>query len=154
MESRDDLRKIFQTSIKINGAILVTLIIYAVIVEIIKSQYTPFRGFVDSIDMTLLRYVFYGLALFQIIIIKFIRGILLPKEASEDLKSIFIKLNKTSIITATLCEVPTIFGLALFLLGGYSRDFYLLLILSFFLSFLYFPRYRNWEEWIKANAKI
>lgn len=154
MESRDDLKKIFQTAVILNGAIFATLFIYAVIVEIIKSQYAPFKGFLSSVDINLLRYIFYGLAIFLILVINYLRGILLPKEKSEELKSIFTKLYKTSIFTALLCEAPAIFGLVLFLLGGYSRDFYMLLILSSFFVFLYFPRYRNWQEWVKTHTKV
>jgi hypothetical protein len=154
MEPMGDLKKAYQSSLIINIGIVAGLVIYAVIVEIIKSKFAPFEGFVDFEQMALLRYIFYGLAVLQIFIIRFLRGALLRASPSDNSKTLVIKLSRASFATAALCELPAVFGLVLFFLGGHSRDFYLLLALSFVLVFLYFPRYRNWEEWIKTCNEI
>jgi hypothetical protein len=57
-----------------------------------------------------------------------------------------------SMISAALCEVPVILGWVLFFLSGNVRDFYILLFISLVLFVLYFPRFSNWEEWIKAKT--
>ncbi|MCK7583580.1 MAG: hypothetical protein MZV65_54010 [Chromatiales bacterium] len=49
-----------------------------------------------------------------------------------------------------LGEVPAIVGLALFLVSGQALDFYKLLFVSLFLTFLNFPRAGAWEEWLKG----
>jgi uncharacterized membrane protein YbhN (UPF0104 family) len=43
-------------------------------------------------------------------------------------------------------------GLVLFFLSGRAQDFYVLLIVSVILFVMYFPRYVNWEEWIKSRT--
>ena len=153
MEPMEDLKKAYQTSLIINSGIIAGLVIYAVVVELLKSRYDPFEGFVDFAQIAFLRYLFYGLAIMQIFIIRVLRGALLRVSQSDDSKTLIVKLSRTSIATAALCELPAVFGIVLFLLGGHSRDFYLLLGLSFVLVFLYFPRYRNWEEWIKTSQQ-
>ena len=153
MEPMEDLKKAYQTALIINIGIIFGLVIYAVLVEILKSKFAPFEGFVDFKQITILRYVFYGLGILQIFIIRVLRGALLRASASDDSKTLIIKLSRASIATAVLCELPAVFGIVLFLMGGHSRDFYLMLGLSFILVFLYFPRYRNWEEWIKTMKK-
>lgn len=151
MEPMDDLKKAYQTSLIINIGVIFGLAIYAGIIEFLKSRDDPFEGFVDFQQIATLRYIFYGLAVLQIFVIRVLRGTVLRASASDDSKSLIIKLSRASIATAILCELPAVFGIVLFLMGGQSRDFYLMLGLSCILVFLYFPRYRNWEEWIKTR---
>jgi hypothetical protein len=63
-----------------------------------------------------------------------------------------IKDMKKAHQTTTIIN-SAIMGLILFLLSGLRRDFYLLLVLSFIFVFLFFPRYSNWEEWVRSNFK-
>ena len=153
MNPADDLKKAYQTSLMINIGVIGALIIYAVIVEILKSKLAPFGGFVNFGQIAILRYIFYGIAILQIFVIRILRGTFLRASASDDPKTFIIKLSRASIATAVLCELPAVLGIVLFLMRGHSRDFYLMLGLSFFLVFLYFPRYGNWEEWIKTMTK-
>ena len=151
MEPMDDLKKAYQTSLIINIGIIFGLVIYAVIIELMKSRYDSFEGFVDFEKITILRYVFYGLAILQIFFIRVLRGVFLRASASDDSKTLIIKLSRASIATAVFCELPAVFGLVLFFVGGHTRDFYLMVGVSFILVFLYFPRFRNWEEWVKTR---
>jgi hypothetical protein len=144
------LKKAYRTSTLISSAIIGSLFIYLVVEEIIKAQYVPFEGFVSGFNSTPLRYALYVLAVAQLAVIIKIRGILLKKDAFENIERVTIKLTRTSIITSALCEVPALYGLILFLLSGLSRDFYILLIWSGFLFFLYFPRYSDWEKWARS----
>lgn len=148
-----DLRKAFQIASLINIAIVGSLVIYAVIVEIIRRQFEHFISFVDSSEFAKLRYVLYGVAIFNVFIIRIFRGMLLKKSPSDDSKALRIKLLRNSILTAALCEVPAIFGLVLFFIAGSVRDFYYLSFVSLILVFLYFPRYRNWEGWVGDQPK-
>lgn len=146
----EDLKKPYRTTALISSAIIASLFIYIVVTVIIKAQYVSFEGFASSFNLTPLRYGLYVLALIQLMIIIKIRGILFKKTSFENIEEVIIKLSRTSIITSALCEVPALFGLILFLLGGSSRDFYILVIWSGFLFLLYFPRYSNWEKWAKS----
>jgi len=154
MKQFNDFKKAHRISFIISVAIIVSLFIYAVCVEFIKAKFKPYMGFAHLHDMSTLRYIFYGLGIIQIIIIRILRGFLLKKSSSDNLITLTSKLYKTSLLTSALCEGPAIYGLALFFLGGLSRDFYFLLFVSLFLMFMYFPRYNNWEEWLKKNKPI
>lgn len=143
----DNLKRAYRTSVIIHNAVIASLFIYIILAEMIRRQFEPFEGFVNGFDFPLLRYALYVLALVQLVVIIKIRGILLKKGSIDDMEDVISKLSRTSIVTSALCEVPAIYGLILFLLGGSSRDFYILLIWSGVLFFLCFPRYSNWEKW-------
>jgi hypothetical protein len=55
-------------------------------------------------------------------------------------------------VTYALCESIAIYGLILFLIGGRRFDFYSLVILSLIFFAVTFPRYAQWEEWLKKEA--
>jgi len=153
MEITHDSRKAFKISAIVSAAMMASLLVYLIFVEFIKAKYDPFLGLVRIQDRLLLRYLFYALSVAVILILRILRGILLkisPKDTALDLIQ---KLQKTSILTTALCEGPALFGLTLFFLGGFSRDFYLLSFVSLVLLFMYFPRYKNWQDWLKISQK-
>ena len=145
----NNLKKAHQIAFTLNVAIIGTLIIYAIVVEIIRRQLAPFTGFGGMSDITVFRYLFYGIVVINIFVIRALRNLMLRKSSSDDAQSIIRKLFRLALITAALCEVPALLGLLLFFLAGSIRDFYQLAGLSFILVFLHFPRYGNWEAWIK-----
>ncbi len=149
MDPFSDLKKSFRMTVFVSGAIIATLFIYAVIVEIIKSELKPFKGLILTSDIHILRYLFYGLAVLVVVLIR-ILGRTLLKGNRGDVPQIFIqKLSRAAIIISVLAEIPALLGFVLFLLTGASRDFYYLLFVSLFLEFMYFPRIKTWEEMIK-----
>lgn len=149
MDPFADLKKAFRMTVLVSGAIIATLFIYAVIVEIIKSELKPFKGLILTSDIHILRYLFYGLAVLVVVLIR-ILGRTLLKGNRGDVPQIFIqKLSRAAIIISVLAEIPALLGFVLFLLTGASRDFYYLLFISLFLEFMYFPRIKTWEEMIK-----
>ena len=149
----DSLKKAHQIAFTLNVAIVGTLIIYAIVIEIIRRKFAPFTGFGGMSDISVIRYLFYGIVVINIFVIRFLRNMILRKLSADDTQSIIRKLFRSAVITAALCEVPALLGLLLFLLAGSIRDFYQLAGLSFILVFLHFPRYGNWEAWIKNTDK-
>ncbi len=149
----NNLKKAHQIAFTLNVAIIGTLIVYAVVIEIIRKQFAPFKGFGGISDMAVIRYLFYGIVVINIFVIRALRNLLLRKSSSDEPQSIIRKLLRSAVITAALCEVPALLGLIFFLLTGSIRDFYQLAGLSFILVFLHFPRYGNWEAWIKNTDK-
>lgn len=149
----NNLKKAHQMAFAFNVTIIGSLIIYAIVVEIIRRQFAPFTGFGGMSDITVVRYLFYGIVVINIFVIRVLRNLILRKSSSGDAQSIIHKLRRSALITAALCEVPALLGLLLFLLAGSIRDFYQLAGLSFILVFLHFPRYGNWESWIKNTDK-
>ncbi|GAG97549.1 unnamed protein product, partial [marine sediment metagenome] len=66
----DDLKKVVKTAVVIASSMLAVLFIYLAAVEIIRAQMAPFSGLVEIKNTMLLRYVFYGVAVFQVILIR------------------------------------------------------------------------------------
>ncbi len=149
----NDLKRAYQVASLVHISILATLVIYVFVVEIIKARLEHFLSFVDPSAFTNLRYALYAVAVLDVVLIRFSRGMVLRKRASDDRNTLRSKLMRSAILTAALCEVPAIFGLVLFFVAGSVRDFYYLSLVSLILVFLYFPRYRNWEEWIMGQLK-
>jgi hypothetical protein len=152
MEYIRDLKKAFKTSVTLYVAFMISIAIYLVVFEVLKARIPDFQGMMEKIDLPWLRYAFYALGLVQIFLIRFIRETATKSIATVDAKVLIGHLQRMSMISAALCEVPVILGLVLFFISGSAQDFYILLILSFLLFVLYFPRYTNWEEWIKSKT--
>ena len=151
MERQEDIKKVFKNTVIICAGIMATLPFYFLVVELIKANQKPFLGYVDVFNTTTLRFFFYALAVIQVIIIRVLRGFLLRKPPSASAKTLIRRLYTTSILIFALCEVPVLFGLVLFLMSGFYKDFYVLLFVSSFLMFMFFPKYNSWADWIKGS---
>jgi len=144
-----ELKKTYKITVIIGASLIASLLIYALIVELIRSEFKPFPGFVTITEIQVLRYIFYGFAFFEVIAVNILRPVLLKERPTDDLNVFILKLNRAAIITYVFCEVPAILGLVLFLLSGLHTDFYIFLFLSLILEILYFPKFKNWEEPIR-----
>lgn len=151
MELFADLKKAFRMTVLISGAVIAALFIYAVIVEIIKSQLKPFQGIVQVADIRNLRYLFYGFAILIVVLIRILSRTLLKSNRGEVPQSFIQKISRAAIIISVLAEIPALFGFVLFLLTGASGDFFYLLFVSLFLEFLYFPRIKTWQDMMKKT---
>jgi hypothetical protein len=152
MEYNQDLKKAYKTSAILYVAFMMSLVIYLVVFLVLEAQVTELQGFLDEIDFPWLRYAFFALGLVQMFLIKFIRETATKSITSVDENILANHLQRMSMISATLCEVPVVLGWVLFFLSGSSSDFYVLLIISFVLFVVYFPRYTNWEEWVRSKT--
>ena len=132
-------------------AVVASLAIYVLVIHIFKAGVKDFGGMLENVEFSLLRYVFFAVGLAQIFLIRFVRETLTKSVNSIDLDVLMNHLQKMAIVTAALCEVPAILGLVLFFLSGNTRDFYVLCAISCGLFALFFPRYTNWEAWIKSK---
>jgi len=152
MEPDPDLKRVFRTTIIINGALVASLFLDAFIVELIKFQLKPFPGLlVSGLRHQTLRYLFFGAAVGAVVLVR-LAGRALPKMTpGEGLHHIIPRLSRTAVITSALGELPALLGFVLFLLTGFSRDFYVLLFVSLFLEFMYFPRLRAWQDLIRER---
>jgi hypothetical protein len=149
MEPFADLKKAFRSTTLASGAVIVTLFIYAVIVEVIKSELKPFTGFLLMADKQVLRYLSYGLAILVVVLTRILGRTWLKGNPGEAPQVFIQKLSRAAVLTAVLAEVPAVLGFVFFLLTGAARDFYYLLFVSLFLEFMYFPRTKTWVEMIK-----
>ncbi len=133
----------------IYGAMMGSVLLYAVAVEVVNFSLAPFSGFAARTMDPMVRYSLWGVALLQIILIALVRRSLLAKSAgpaSAPVASV-AKLITVAIVTAALAEIPAILGLVLFMVSGLRADFYGLLTLSLALLATWFPRLESWREW-------
>ncbi len=149
MEDLSGLRKAYRTSSLVGAAVIASLFLYAVVVEVGRAWLKPFLGFARVENALVLRYAFYAAAIVIVISSRILNSLILRKSRQADPKAIIRKLSLAAIVSMALGEGPAVMGLALFLLGGFSGDFYMLLIVSLLLEFMYFPRLRNWEDYLK-----
>jgi F0F1-type ATP synthase membrane subunit c/vacuolar-type H+-ATPase subunit K len=125
-------------------AMIAAVFVYAGVVELIKWQMAPFAGFarLDPGTASLLKYVFLAIAAAQYGVIKVVQKIVPAKSTAS--------LPQTAIITFALCESVAVLGLVLFLLNGQPMDFYIFMVISLGFFYLFFPKYEQWEEVVKA----
>lgn len=155
---QDDLRKGYRLAALIGALMIGSLLVYAVIAELIKESNAPFRGFAQMPDIALLRYALLAVAAVEFIVIPvltraMLSGTVPPPSASGQHLPEIKRLISSAIVTYALCESVAIYGLVLFLLNGDSSDLYLFIALSVLFFAVYFPKYSRWEEWFKARVK-
>jgi hypothetical protein len=152
MDSTQELKRAYNTSAILYIAFMLSLAIYLVVFAVFKTHILDFPGTMEKIDIPWLRYAFYALGFLQLFLIKFIRETATKSMTKVDIPSLARHLQRMSMISAALSEVPALLGWVLFFLSGKDQDFYALLIVSFFLFVVYFPRFANWEDWIRSKT--
>jgi F0F1-type ATP synthase membrane subunit c/vacuolar-type H+-ATPase subunit K len=150
----ESLKKAYQASAITCAGMITSLFLYAIVVEVIKAEHRPFAGFASFPEIQILRYIFYGLAVFQLWVMRILQRSLLKKAPTDDLQALTARLSTSAIVIYALCEAPAIYGMALFLLAGFYKDFYVLLACSLALLLFHFPRYSRWEEWIGEGSRL
>jgi F0F1-type ATP synthase membrane subunit c/vacuolar-type H+-ATPase subunit K len=127
-------------------AMIGSVFIYAVIVEIFKRYYAPFQGFAALPPKLaeMLTYILLFVALVFYFVIRFLKR----KVATQSPQF----LPQIAILTFALCEAVAVFGLMLFLLTGNSLDFYMFFAVSLLLFYLFFPKYDHWEKIVAAHS--
>ena len=127
-------------------AMIASVFVYAGVVELIKWQLAPFAGFakLDPHTVALLKYAFLALAAAQFGVIKAVQK-LLPTRSVDN-------LSQAAVITFALCEAVAVLGLVLFLLAGQTLDFYIFMVISLGFFTLFFPKYDQWEQRLRAGS--
>ena len=126
-------------------AMIASVFVYAGVVELIKWQLAPFAGFakLDPRTVGLFKYGFLAIAAAQFGIIKVLQKILPTRSADN--------LTQGAVITFALCEAVAVLGLGLFLLAGQTLDFYIFMMISLGFFYLFFPKYEQWEQRMRAG---
>ncbi len=151
MDRESDLKRGFRTTLIINGALVASLFIYAVMVELIKAQLRPFPGFASGSRPDSWRYFFYAAAIGAVVLVRFIGRAMFKASPEESVPHLIARLVRATVMTAALGELPAVLGFVLFLLTGFSRDFYILMFVSLFLEFMYFPRLKVWQDTVRER---
>jgi len=161
METNSDaeLKRGYRQATIIGMAMVFGVLIYALIVEIMRMN----PGFLGEPlylkDTDSIKYILLGLALIEFFLIRMIRGRVLSRKQDQTTKlqrgSFSTKVTKlliTSIITYAFCESIAVYGLVLFFVTKRPFDFYLFMGISLIYFAAYFPRYAQWEEWVREGG--
>jgi hypothetical protein len=154
MENIQDLKKPFRSALAVALAMLVSLVVYIVVALLLKASRPYHRPILRPETANLVRLGFYGLAILQVIIIRVIRGLFFQKSPGLSTASLGRRLMLVSIFTSVFSEVPALLGFILFLLAGLTRDLYVLVFVALVLMFMFFPRFRYWEEWAAEQQSL
>lgn len=154
MDTQPVLIDRYKKSLKFLYAYFADLILFIGVVEGLRFWMGPFEGFVKTSDIALFRYGFFALGLAQIFIIKKAANHPLKSEEVGEPKDAFSQLQASSIIVFALCDLVALLGLLLFLFFGLHRDFYVFSGLSIFYLFVYFPKYREWEQYLRSTGQL
>jgi hypothetical protein len=151
MDPREELRNHLRPAVLVAAALGLSMAVYFVLVEVLRRTRPPFLGFLGpGVDAQPFRYAAYGLAAVIVLVILVLRPRLFRRRDVDDLPAALRRIQSASLIMLVLGEVPSVAGLALFLVVGQVLDFYKLLFVSLFLTFLNFPRAGAWEEWSRS----
>ncbi len=149
MTANDKLEKAYQTNKIISYALAASILVYAVIVEILRFNGAALN-LLPSAVLEKLRFVFVFLSFALYFITNFVNQKLLVKTSADTQETLLQKLTLTNIVSLALSELPALFGLLLFLGSANPRDFYLLMIISVLLFYAFFPRYSFWSNWSRV----
>ncbi|MFQ6081821.1 MAG: hypothetical protein ACE5WD_00495 [Candidatus Aminicenantia bacterium] len=159
VKSMDELKRSYRLATIIGIAMIASLFVYVAVIEFIKKNSAPLNGFAPFPEVDILRYVLLGVAIACFFLIRFIKNRILSGKATIQKETIMYNLSApiqrlltASIITYAFCESVAIIGLVLFFIAGNSLDFYTFMVISLILFSIYFPRYNQWEEWIKKQG--
>ncbi len=151
----EELKNAYRRTAIIGIAMIATLATYILIVVLIQATRESFEG---PADASLLRNIFLFISLAMIFLIQIFRSrmFLIPSVAAGEEKpsekDLIQKLVSASVVKFALAESIAIFGLVLFFLTNSATDFYMFLAISLVSFTLFFPRYSQWEEWMKRRT--
>lgn len=134
------------------GAMIASILVYLIVVQLIRKvgQIPRGRDIFAAVDW--LRYPLYVLgAAACVAVFVFRRWLfrpdgLLRRAAGKGLPEVLSALSSSQVLVFAVAEVPVVFGLALYFVGGYLLDFYLMAGLSIVAFALAFPSSRDWED--------
>jgi len=139
------LRRAIRPAVVLAWSLLAGLLAYLALEEFIRARFRPFLGIVRLTDRLSVRYGFYLAAAAAIVAIRVLNAAGMRRKKPAESEALLRRLKKMAVLTLAAAEMPALLGLALFLIGGYNVDFYMLMFVSLVLLFMYFPRPRAWE---------
>lgn len=138
----------FRTQVKIALFSFAFVGLMVVAEQIIRHSFRPFYGWgkITFGQIPTFRYIFYAISVAVLILMRLLQSLVTRFSPEIDFYQALQRLTLGTIIPLSLAEIPAILGFIFFLLTGLSRDFYVLVIVSVILLFMYFPRKSFWQE--------
>ena len=144
LDLEDKLSRAHRTTVILAVAMIVSVFIYAGIVELLPRLAPGSAPAAEPGTVELLRKVFRGLAWFNFLALAWL-GSRVRRPVGEPVARL-AKLKTLTTVGLALAESIALYGLILFLLSRDSIDFYSLFLVSL-LSFIFvFPRHDRWRE--------
>ncbi len=149
---RHRLRAILAPLRVVYGAMVGSILVYWLVVQAIRKvgQIPRGRDVFAAVDW--LRYPLYVLGLVACVAVLVMRRRLFDPEGvirrarGKNLPELLSVLSSNQVLVFAMAEVPVILGLALYFVGGYLLDFYILAGLSAAAFALAFPSAVEWEQ--------
>jgi len=142
----DALAKACRIAQVIGIALLVSLGVYAFVVNQIQRIHAPFAGFSPGVPLDLLRWILAAVGLATLGLVRVVQRIILANTALPPER----RLHSAAVVSLALCESVAIYGFVLFLVAGRASDFYVFAALALVGFVLYFPRLETWTERARA----
>jgi len=149
---RRRLRTVLAPVRAVYGAMVGSVLLYWIVVQLIRKVGQLPRGrdvftAVDSMRYPL--YVLGAAACVAVVVMR--RRVLDPRRVigrarGQNLPEILAALTSGQVMVFALGEVPAILGLALYFVGGYLVDFYVLAALSLVSFAMAYPSAGEWEQ--------
>lgn len=152
---RHRLRAVLAPLRVVYGAMFGTILVYWIVVQVIRKvgQIPRGRDVFAAVDW--LRYPLYVLGLATCVAIVMMRRHLfdpngvIRRARGRNLPELLSVLSSNQVLVFAVGEIPVILGLALYFVGGYLVDFYVLAGISAVAFAFAFPSAREWEEVLK-----
>ena len=156
----NDLKKAYRATMLIGLWMIGSVFAFAIIVEFVKTIGHSIGATSPAPSAVILRYALFGVAAVIFFLIRAINNHFLagdvritrtgtPNRYSPDIQ----RLMTAAVITYAFCESIAVLALILYFLSGSPTDFYVFMLISLFFFSVYFPKYGQWEEWMKNRFK-
>lgn len=158
-ESRQRIGRALTGLRALYAGVLASLVLYWLVVQVIRKviRLPAGRGTFSEVDW--LRYPLYALGLVLVGLIVVLRSRLVTTDGlirragdGQGLGGVLGALSLAHVILLALAEVPVVLGVALYFVGGYLSDFYLLALLSLLPLVVCWPRRAEWEALVDEVA--
>jgi len=149
---RHRLRAVLAPLRVVYGAMVGSILVYWIVVQVIRKvgQIPRGRDVFAAVDW--LRYPLYVLGIAACAAVLVTRRRLFDPESvirrarGQNLPEVLSALSSNQVLVFAVGEVPVILGLALYFVGGYLLDFYILAGLSAVAFVLAYPSAVEWEQ--------
>ena len=149
---RHRLRAVLAPLRVVYAAMVGSILVYWIVVQVIRKvgQIPRGRDIFDAVDW--LRYPLYLLGVAACAAVLVLRRRLFDPQGvirrarGQNLPELLSALSSNQVLVFAVAEVPVILGLALYFVGGYLLDFYVLAGLSGVAFALTYPSAVEWEQ--------
>ncbi len=140
----------YRLAVIISGACAASILVYILLGLLIAKQQDPFSGFLEGQPFVgILAGILLAVGLSNFFVVPLVMKAVCRATSGDGGNGLLFG----SIVGIALCEMPAVFGLVLFLLGGDQRVLYGFALLSWLLMALNFPRWEQWREWARNMEK-